>query len=299
MNYSILARGISIDRLQTFCRVVETGSLVNAAGGDPTRQSQYSRQIKQLEEALEKPLFTREGRAMRLNEDGRQLALMTNAYFQALQEFADGNEAPVLRIGAGESVLEAFVYPRFKEIRAALPILQFEFRSLATSEISRLLGTGELDAGLIREDAKSPEFETTRVGRMEFELLVPRRLLPEREIAGIQRVQSLPMACLAGNGRFVRLLAELIRIENLPAQTVVRADSFSKVTALAISGGLAAFVPSQLAGEFPPEDFARYKTVQFDSLTRNIALISATKVTTMRSTLSKNLHQLTSVLKTI
>ena len=41
--------GLSLDRLRSFLRVVEAGSLTRAALGDVTRQSQYSRQIKELE----------------------------------------------------------------------------------------------------------------------------------------------------------------------------------------------------------------------------------------------------------
>lgn len=295
LNLEILSRGVSIDRLQTFCRVVETGSIVNAAEGDPTRQSQYSRQIRQLEEALEKPLFFRQGRSMRLNENGRQLALMTNAYFSALQEFNDSNKAPLLRIGAGESVLEVFVYPRFNEVRTALKDQRFEFRSLSTNEVTRLIGTGELDAGLIREDAKKPTFEAISLGRMEFELFVPRKLLPGREIAALDQIKEIPMAWLAGDGRYARLMPNIFRNAGLRPVIIAQTDSFSKIAALAVSGGLAAIVPTQLASEFPADDFARYRTTDFNDLTREITLVSMDSP--IRPELSKNLKRLATILK--
>ena len=42
--------GVSLERLKTFLEVAQAGSIVEAAHGDLTRQSQYSRQIKELEE---------------------------------------------------------------------------------------------------------------------------------------------------------------------------------------------------------------------------------------------------------
>lgn len=41
--------GLSIDRLRSFLKVAEAGNLATAAQGDVVRQSQYSRQIKELE----------------------------------------------------------------------------------------------------------------------------------------------------------------------------------------------------------------------------------------------------------
>ena len=41
--------GLSLDRLRTFLRVAEAGNLAKAAKGDATQQSQFSRQIKELE----------------------------------------------------------------------------------------------------------------------------------------------------------------------------------------------------------------------------------------------------------
>jgi hypothetical protein len=44
--------GLSLDRLRTFLRVAEAGNLSKAAQGDVTKQSQFSRQIKELRHSL-------------------------------------------------------------------------------------------------------------------------------------------------------------------------------------------------------------------------------------------------------
>ena len=41
--------GLSLDRMRSFLMVAESGNLSKAAKGDVTKQSQFSRQIKDLE----------------------------------------------------------------------------------------------------------------------------------------------------------------------------------------------------------------------------------------------------------
>ena len=51
--------GLSLDRLRTFLRVAEAGNLAKAAQGDATKQSQFSRQNKELEAYFGVPLTRR------------------------------------------------------------------------------------------------------------------------------------------------------------------------------------------------------------------------------------------------
>src|SRR5689334_689413 len=43
-------RGLSIDRLRVLVEVHDAGGIAQAAPGDPVRQSQYSRQLRELSE---------------------------------------------------------------------------------------------------------------------------------------------------------------------------------------------------------------------------------------------------------
>ncbi len=43
-------RGLSLDRLKVLIEVRDAGSIAQAAPGDPVRQSQYSRQLRELSE---------------------------------------------------------------------------------------------------------------------------------------------------------------------------------------------------------------------------------------------------------
>lgn len=298
MESNVLSRGVSIDRLLTFCRVVEKGSITAAAGGDPNRQSLYSRQIRQLEEALEKRLFIRNGKSLRLSDDGRRLAVMTNAYFSALNEFARGESSLTVRIGAGESALEAFVYPRFKELRSTLPKVRFEFVNLTTREIIKELAAGGIEFGLLRENAGIENCETRFVGSLEFDLVAPRSLLRKGNLEEIRRLKELPTAILSGKGSFVRSLLSLAREEQWPLVPVARADSFTKLSALARNGDLAVVLPKELSGKFPESRFTRCCLSAFKQLTRRLTLAVSREAKTIRPALGRYFDVISTLLIT-
>jgi len=297
MIFQILSRGVTIERLQVFTRVVETGSLMAAAGGDKSRQTSYSKQIKQLEGAVEKKLFTREGRMLRLTEDGRKLAVMTNAFFASLEEFAFGESARTLRIAAGESVLECFVYPRFKVLHEAMPSISFEFVSLSTAKTVEALKTGQIELGLIRDDADFGDCEILPLGDMEFELVIPRSLLPQREIAAFSQVKELPIASLSGNGRFSTSLEKLAEAEGFNIRCVASADSFSKVFQISRTADLAAFLPRQFVGRFSGDAFSRFRTANFDILSRSIIIAVSKGAVILRPALEKMFRQFAQLIR--
>jgi len=89
MNYTELfsEHGLSIDRLKSFLDVVDAGSIVKAAGGDTNRQSQYSRQIKELETFFGAKLTRRKGRRIEITEEGERLARLIRESFTNLSDF--------------------------------------------------------------------------------------------------------------------------------------------------------------------------------------------------------------------
>lgn len=297
MRFEVLSRGITIEQLQVFTRVIETGSLMAAAGGEKSLQSSYSKRLSALEGALEKKLFAREGRGLALTEDGRKLAVMVNAFFASLDEFAFGISAKTIRVGAGESVLESFVYPRFKTLREALPEICFEFVSLSTSRTVEALKTGRIEFGMIRDDADLSDCEFLPLGEMEFELVIPRKLLPQGDIAAFGQVKQLPVATLSGQGRFVTSLKKLAEKEGFDLRIVASADSFSKVVQFSQTSDLAAFVPRGFASNFPKDAYSQYRTDDFAILSRSIVLAVTKSAVELRPALDRVFRQMARIVK--
>ena len=157
MNYSKLfaEHGLSLDRLKSFLDVVEAGSIVKAAGGDTNKQSQYCRQIKELETFFSAELTRRKGRRIEITEEGQRLAKLIRDSFTVLADFrADSkNEARRAVIAGGASVIEWLIAPALADCRKALgnPIL--ETHTLRSADVVRALDDGQIDFGILRADA--------------------------------------------------------------------------------------------------------------------------------------------------
>src|SRR5947209_7859468 len=106
--------GLSLERLKTFREIVAAGGITAAAGDDPNRQSQYSRQLKELEKYFGAELLKRGRGPAELTEAGQRLYEIIGHTLSALEEFrlTCAGQPVELRIGAGESVIQWLLLPR-------------------------------------------------------------------------------------------------------------------------------------------------------------------------------------------
>src|SRR5713101_6780210 len=105
--------GLSLDRLKALLEVGAAGSIVKAANGDPVRQSQYSRQIKELEDFFRSRLIERQGKGTRLTANGKELARISRFFMLGLSNFQRGclAEEQTFRIGASATFIRRFLLP--------------------------------------------------------------------------------------------------------------------------------------------------------------------------------------------
>ena len=138
--------GISIDRLQTLCAVVEAGTIVSAAGPIRNRQSLFSRQLKELEKAFGTSLFDRVGKTLRLNDNERRVVLAAHTFFGSLDDVMNAavTAAETVSLSANEAVLRWLVMPHLGELMSGEPALRFEVRSLPAKLPCAKYATGVL-----------------------------------------------------------------------------------------------------------------------------------------------------------
>ena len=160
-------RGLSLDRLGSFLQVAEAGGLARAAPGEPVRQSQLSRQLKELESALGQPLFLRTGRGMTLTPAGLALARVVRELGQGLTDVAAAERGPVrVSLGAGDSVLQWLVLPRLGEL--ALDGVELEVGALGSDGVVSALLDHQIDLGLLRSSEAAGDLKTVRLGVVSY-----------------------------------------------------------------------------------------------------------------------------------
>jgi DNA-binding transcriptional LysR family regulator len=279
--------GLSIERLLTFCAVVEFGSIKTAARGDPTRQSQYSRQIKELEESLGVKLFDRNGKHLTLNESGRRVALLAQSFLEELQQVRAADGAIVVTIGAAESVLSCVVFPKLEELGRYCPQVRFEFRNMRTDDVISHVRDGSLHFGIVRENANSEGLDSHFVAEMKYTLVVPRIILPQGRAEDIFLLRTLPIGILSSDGRLRQSIDDLARAEGFVLNVKLVADSFTLLMDAAPKARCAVILPDAMARKLPEAEYAAITPNEFVKLTRKVCVISNPRVLIMRSALRK------------
>src|SRR5512147_1079137 len=168
--------GFSLDRLRALLEVGAAGSIVKAAGGDPVRQSQYSRQIKELEDFFRTRLIERHGKGNRLTDGGRELARISRFFLLGLSNFQRGclAEGQIYRIGASATFIGAFLLPVLADPRCVCSGVRFGVEAVGEDHIERRLHDLTLDFGVVRRAAVSRPLQLKELGAWRLGLWVPK-----------------------------------------------------------------------------------------------------------------------------
>src|SRR5206468_10310588 len=101
------------------------GGMTAAGGDDSNRQSQYSRQLKELERYFGVELLKRCRGPIELTDAGQQLYEIVGHRLRTLEEFrlTCAGQPVELVTGAGESLIQWLLLPRLSGLAAAHPRL--------------------------------------------------------------------------------------------------------------------------------------------------------------------------------
>ncbi len=246
--------GLSLDRLHNFCRIAEAGGITKAAGGDPGKQSLYSRQIKELETFFGVELKVRRGKGMVLTNAGQQLARLIRSHLLGLAEFQrTAKSLPQnISIGSGNSVIEWILVPRMGALSKALPEARFECRADRTRVIvSRLLDL-TLDVGIIKEEALQRPLKSKPLATVTYSLFVPKKLSPDVNASNLRKcLAQIPLATAMG-ATFRETLERGAGKLGWPLKIVMSCSSFTQAARLVLSGNYGGVLPGIARVDFDP-----------------------------------------------
>ena len=288
-------RGLSFDRLRALLELAEAGSLARAAEGDPVRQSQYSRQINELENYFEVELTQRKGNRLTLTEAGDRLVRIARETFLGLNEFESTarNLPAVVNLGGGASLLQWVVLPRLARVQGQLPQTQFHLLNLRTKDIIQGLGELSLDVGLVRESAVGAPLKSQRLFKQTYSLFVPRALLPKTKAFDHRHLlESLPLAVQASGGQFDQTVEETIRKEKLRCRIALTCSSHTDACHAVLSGGYASILPSFASADLVRERFVEVPLPLLKSYERIVCLAWNPRMLRLRPALEKVVAQL-------
>jgi DNA-binding transcriptional LysR family regulator len=273
------SKNLSLDRLKTLVLVVRAGSIAAAAVGDPARQSQFSRQIKELEETVGRPLMKRDGKLLRPTQTGMELALLAGSFFAGLDEIAHESENSPILIGGNESAIRWILLPSLSKQRTTLHLKPVTMR---TQEAINSVSSGEIELAIIREGITAPGVVSKRIGSLDYMWFFPRDLLPGKTVDGIYDAKRLPFAMLAGDGQLASSIREIATRNGLALDVIFELDRFSLVAEVVRSGIAGAVLPAEATSTFPLDNFAIFSGPEITVPSRQFRLVAAEKNFQMR-----------------
>lgn len=287
--------GLSLDRMRSFLMVYEAGTLSKAAQGDQAKQSQFSRQIKELEEFFGVALTRRIGRQIEITEAGRRLATIIQRQFTELNDFKKlmSGLCITVRIGAQGPVFDWSLIPLLPLILAQLGSVSLEFVQMQTTEVVCAVADGSLCIGVVREDAISPETKCYRLGGIGY-VVVGANAHWEGCDTATDLLRQAPVVELLPGGKFAQHWQQWLNKEKIQPNVVTKVPSFSDAARIALSGQAVAVLPEIALIDFDAEKFKHQKIDELKAL--KLALIWNTRSLERGCINETAVHQLAQIL---
>lgn len=233
---------MELERLRSFLRVAEAGSLTRACAAANTAQSTLTRHIAELERELGGRLFHRTGRGVVLTELGElvlpRFRWMVAEMDQVAADLRARSRSPtgLVTLGMLASVAELILPTLLGRVRAQFPGIRIRVQEGFSVQVEEWLARGEVDIGVFNTTRRrGPEgarrlFEAilALVGPAGGEPLSPE--VPAEALAGRDLILPGP----ANNVR--RLVQESCARRDIELNVVLELDSVRAIKALVAAG---------------------------------------------------------------
>lgn len=181
---------LDTDQLRSFLAIVDTGSFTRAAERVHKTQSAVSMHIKRLEERLGgKALFAKNGRGVRLTEDGEKLIDYARRMLQveaaALAAVGEKGLAGHLRFGIPDDYAESFLPEILRRFVRRHPLVELSVVCEPSVSLAERVQARELDIAVVTDCARIVGVEVVREEALRW-VVGPR--------ASVQAERPLPLA---------------------------------------------------------------------------------------------------------
>ena len=144
---------LDIDQLRSLIAIADTGSFTRAAEKVFKTQSAVSMQMKRLEEQLGRPIFHKEGRGARLNEDGDRLLSYARRIVglssECVATFSDAVLSGRVRLGVPDDYADRYLPEILARFTRSNPRVEVTVVCEPTPMlVDRLLG-GDIDLAIV------------------------------------------------------------------------------------------------------------------------------------------------------
>lgn len=243
---------LDTDQLRSFIAIVDTGSFTRAARRVNKTQSSVSMHIRRLEERLEKPLFVKAGRGVRLSADGERFVdyartiLHTEA--AALETISGKGLRGQIRFGIPDDYAEAFFSDIMRCFSTRHPLAEM----LVVCENSRILmervQNGDIDIAIVTVSGEARNVEVL--------CEEPLRWVAAKNTA-VERERPLPIAVSGVNCAWRTIALERLTAAGIPVKFKLVSSNYAMVSTAVKTGLALTILPESIVTEnlrIVPED---------------------------------------------
>ena len=161
---------LDIDQLRTFVAIADAGSFTRAAAAVHKTQSAVSMQMTRLEERVGRPVFTRDGRASRLTEDGERLLdyarRIVRLQRECLATFTDVELSGRVRLGLPDDYADRYLPEILARFARSNPRAEVTVVCEPTPMLVERVAAGDLDLAIITHVDRHGPAEVVRVEQL-------------------------------------------------------------------------------------------------------------------------------------
>ena len=243
-----MVNGLSLERLKTFLEVAEAGGFSKAADYDPSKQSQFSRQVGELEEYFKVKLKRQKGRGIELTDEGKQLAGIARQCFSDFNDFYNqhNNKQLTFVIAAHLVEINWILTPRLSSLMSKLGRLNlaFELHDLTTKNIIDQINDNSAHFAILREDAVPTTLDSISLGEYGYSLFAPIEKIGNTKRPNWKSIMNMiPLATMVSEGQFSQALEKAAKENEINLDVRLRCSSFETAAAALRSGEYAVILP--------------------------------------------------------
>jgi DNA-binding transcriptional LysR family regulator len=198
---------VTLSQLRAFERIVRLGGFHAAARELKLSQPSVSQRIRELESALQTPLFVRRGPRVSLTAEGHALVEYADRVLDATGEMVERFRTRdplrgVLRVGMNETFALVCLPELLRRLEQRYPAIRTSVFVGDTGVVSRILDAQELDIAIVSEPSVAKHVKQEPLGKNEFGWFtsaavdMPRRALSPSDLRSYHLIVPPPPARL-------------------------------------------------------------------------------------------------------
>jgi DNA-binding transcriptional LysR family regulator len=229
---------LDVDQLRTFIAISETGSFTKAAEVVNKTQSAVSMQMKRLEERLERPIFSRDGRASKLTEDGQRLLdyarRIVKLNVETLAAFSDAELSGRVRMGVPDDYADRYLPEIMARFSRGYPAVELSVICEPSVDLLERIDANEIDLAIITNCESKRASETFRRERLLW-------VTSNRHSTHLE--ERMPLALGRPSCTWRRVAIERLEAVGRPFRVLYSSSSAGAVAAAVLAGLAVSVLP--------------------------------------------------------